>query len=279
MESQVYSYNDFSSLNPSYVGILDTKQTTFYTSENINSDFDFSYSTGRAAINIPISKIYSGFGVHATYSKFDISSDLDFGIIYSFKYEITDKIKVSLGTNLSIFRTKIKGTLVNTYWDKTDKYVNESVYLFNLDLGFWVSAYGFQIGLSNKHINEPSKEMDFLNDSIIYSIKSSMNLILNYDFHIAQKHTFSNSMLIYDLKNFSDRKYFIINNQFIINNKFIIGLSTDIYKSKDISAFLSPNVGFNLSNKFGFIVSIDLIKINSRYSLGNTIEAVLNYNF
>ncbi len=274
--------NDFSMLNPAYVGILDTKQATFYTSEYNNQVFDFNYSTGRVALNIPISKIYSGFGIHATYSKMAISSDLNFGIIYSFKYDITDKIKVSVGTNISVFRNKIKRIMLvlgDYFWDESYEKVDESVYLYNLDLGFWISLDGFQLGLSNKHINEPSGEMYLLDDTSTYRINPSMNLVLNYDFLIAQKHVFSNSLLIYDLKNFSDSKYFIINNQFKINNKFIVGVSTDIYKSKDISAYISPNIGFNLSDRFGFIMSIDLIKINSRFSQGNTIEAVLHYNF
>jgi hypothetical protein len=278
-------YNDFSELNPAYVSFLDSKQATF------NTDFEVDFSTGRAALNIPVSKIYSGFGIHATYSKVDIYSDLNFGIIYSFKYNITDKIKVSVGTNLSVFRHKIKGIMQVLHDDSrfySYEQVDESVHLYNLDLGFWISFYGFQLGLSNKHINEPSGEMYLLDDTRMYRKNPSMNLVLNYDFLIAQKHTLSNSLLIYDLKDFSERKAFILSNQFKINNKFIIGLSTAIHKSKDISAYISisPKIGFNLSDKFDFVMSINLIQINTllpkgntMFSKWNTIEAVLNYNF
>jgi len=270
-------HNDFSELNSAYVGFLESKQVLFYTSGYDNFNSDLNSSIGRMAINIPVSKIHSGFGIHTSYSKYYIFSDLDFGVIYSFKYKITDNIKVSLGTNFSIFRRGAKGTVINYDSGYGFYDIDESVYLYNLDMGFWINMYGFQIGLSNKHINEPSGKTRFLDTD---TIKSRMNLILNYDFHIAQKHTFGNSLLILNLKDFFDRQYIIINNQFKINNKFIIGLSTEIYKSKDISTYISPNIGFNLSNKFNFIMSVNLIKINPMYYLReNKISAVLNYNF
>ncbi len=274
-------YSDFSDLNPAYVGMLEKNQATFSTSEFNSKDFDFNYSSGRVALSIPISKIYSGIGFHSSYSKIGLESDLDIGFIYSFKYAITDKIKVSLGSNLSILRNKIKGTFwIYDPYNENSEYINEEAYLFNVDVGIWLEVYGFQLGITNKHINEPSHNIHFLNETINQKLYSSMNVIINHDFHVAQKHTLRNSFLVYDLMNFSESKYFVLNNQFVFNNKFIVGLTTQLYKTDEINAYLFPNLGFNLSDKFDMIMSMDLIKIKKpNVSIGNTIEAILNFKF
>ena len=278
-------YIDLSALNPAYVGMLEANQAIFYNIyEYNNKDYNFSRYTGRTALNIPITKIHSGIGVHSSYVKNGPISDLDFGFVYSFKYEITDKINISIGSNFSVYRIKIKGDIVTSYngsFYTNSDYINENFYLFNMDIGLWLKVYGFQIGLSNKHINEAIKEVYLLNDTIPFRLKlnSNINAVLNYDLPIGQNHTLSNSLLIYNLKDFSKSKYFVISNQFALNNKFIFGLTTEIYNLNEIQCYLIPNLGVNLSDRFKFLLSINLVKINSDHPKENTIEAVLNYNF
>lgn len=271
-------FNNFTSLNPAYVGLLETNMVNFNTSQVYSQHFDLNLSTGNISVNIPIPKLNSGIGFHSKYDKWS-ALDLGFGFIYSFNYAVSENIKVSIGSNFTINRPDIK-------WPA--RLLDEGL-LFNIDIGLWLNIYGFQIGFTNEHINEGSKEIYYDNegskdllfesDTFTFKLNKSYVTIINYDFQTNQNHTISNSLLIYKIRYSSKISdlHFALNNQLALNNKFILGLTTDIFKSDNFDLIISPNLGINLSDRFKFIMSMDLIK--NYTNVGNTINAVLNYSF
>jgi hypothetical protein len=188
-----------------------------------------------------------------------------------------ENFSVSLGSDFSIYRHRIKGPV----WTMEDDYdyVNETIYLFNADVGLWIKYKNLQLGFTYKHLNQPSSWFTLVNEEIEYKLSGYFNTLLVYDFNIGSKISVKNSFWVDNLKRFADNKEIIINNLVEIRNKYLIGLTTDIYKYNEVRATLYPNLGFKIANKMTFIAALDLFHINQTRHDGRIIEGNLTFNF
>jgi type IX secretion system PorP/SprF family membrane protein len=277
-------FDDFSLYNPAYTGVLDKNNITFSAAAEkyFDTDQDYRFSSGRLAVNIPVKKIYSGFGLHAKYSKFSIFSSLDMGIIYSFNYKFSKDFSVSAGSNFSLFKEKIKGeifTINDDHFGFEPLYVNQNITIFNIDIGIWLKFKNLQIGLTNQHINKPSYEIVFGKDTNQYTLNNAYNGILNYNLTLGKNFKLRNSILIPHLDNFSTQKNFYISNLVEIKSTYLLGVTSHFYKYDTTIGDLSPIIGFNLNDTFEFLVSAELIRINAYKNNIRTIEGILALNF
>lgn len=278
--SQNLFYYDYSYYNPAYVGMYDKNNITFSTHEFHYEDLNVS--AGRLALSLPLKKIYSAVGVHSNYDKMGFDSNFDLGLMYSLKYNFGNDFSISFGANVSLNKFRINGEFwipEDGYGNFYEKYVDETIILFNIDLGVWLRYKNIQVGFANQHVNQPSKKYHFIDTIAIHKLNKVTNFIFSYHVKIGQNNCLNNSILIYDLKRFEDDKDMIINNLYEIRSKYIVGLTTNLFKGNKVRVFLSPNIGFKLNDKFRFVAAIELLKINANNSVGRTMEGILTYNF
>ncbi|MEA3443254.1 MAG: type IX secretion system membrane protein PorP/SprF, partial [Bacteroidota bacterium] len=116
---QVYSKlfsNDFSLYNPAYVGMYEKINVLSYTAlwyttgDALYQKAGISEAFYRVAVNIPVKKYFSAFGVYYNHSQLNngpINPKVNMGLNYSFKYDFGDNYSIAVGAGVAYHRTKI----------------------------------------------------------------------------------------------------------------------------------------------------------------------------
>ncbi|MEA3444636.1 MAG: type IX secretion system membrane protein PorP/SprF, partial [Bacteroidota bacterium] len=145
---------------------------------------------------------------------------------------------------------------------------------YRLDMGLWMKIYGFQFGFSFEQIEDiKKKSCDFA-----FTLPGTFNAIVSHEKKIISKHTLKNSIIIFKPPHHSKLDY-SISSQIAFHNKFLVGVSYNAYNNERPLVFLSPNIGYNWTDKFSFILSFDLAENNATPYTNNSVELLLNYNF
>ncbi|OFX50000.1 MAG: hypothetical protein A2046_01795 [Bacteroidetes bacterium GWA2_30_7] len=271
-------FENISLENPAYVAIKDKNSISCstYTISLPIMEANYSNSSGRISLNVPIKKLSSGFGFHTMYDKFGHFSYFNTGAIYSFKYDFDENYSLALGSDFSVNINKLRASRIDLIsYDEPNIHNDIVNSYFNVDLGLWFKAHKLNFGITNKHLNHPKINNYYGSTTIL----SNINIILNYNFRIGNKIILKNNLLTFDVFHFSDYKQLMLNNQFEINNKFIIGLTSELYATSDKVVILASNIGLNLSDKFKFVMSVELFQISKMDIRRNVIEGILTYNF
>lgn len=255
----------------SYLSEYKKNNLIFHVS-NFRNDY-FSDSNGGIDFICPIKKINSSFRIASNFGRNYFSSikstSFYYALSYSYKQKFNKKLSLNFGSQYSYSKYSQYGEN-NDLWsgettiiDETNSYnhfqISSLLKYNNLYFGVFFNNLFNKFSISNFGI------------SSIYNVKIGQNKLMN------------------NLSIYNNFQYYTITNIFIIKKKYFFGLKTEFNYQKAITTslyyvdsklyiYISPSIGFKISDKYKFSTSFHLFD-NNRIHNTLDINSTLSINF